>query len=137
MRPLAVLLVFALAGCMARSWDPHAPKTVVASEEGGAVTVKHGARLHIPLAADPNGTYEWKLIEPQLLKVMAEGPAEAGGQNFTPVRSGEEKLRMEYRPVQGEGDAKRVVSYDVTVPEKGIFGRMWDAIKRPFSRSKK
>jgi len=136
MRPLAVLLVFALAGCMARSWDPHAPKTVVASEDGGAVTVNHGARLHIPLAADPNGTYEWKLIEPQLLKVMAEGPAEAGGQNFTPVRSGEEKLRLEYRPVTGGGAAQRVVSYDVTVPEGGIFSRMWGAFKEVFSRKK-
>ena len=137
MRRLAALLVFALAGCMARSWDPHAPKTVVGSQEGGAVTVQHGARLRIPLANDPAGAYEWRRVEPQILKVVAEGPADAEGQTFTPVRSGEEKLRLEYRPVSGEGAAQRTVSYDVTVPQGGIFSRMWDAFKEVFSRSKK
>ena len=63
--------------------------------------------------------------------------ADTQGFSFTPVRSGEEKLRMEYRPVQGEGVAQRVVSYDVTVPERGIFGRMWDAFTGFFWRSNK
>ena len=49
----AVLLTFALAGCASRWGDPHAPKTVVADEAGGAVTVNHGARLQIPLVNDP------------------------------------------------------------------------------------
>src|SRR5207244_4598119 len=98
----AALLTFARAGC-ASFWDVHAPKTVLASEEGGAVTVHHGARLHIPLANDPAGAYEWRRVEPQILMVVAESPSDAEGQYFTPVRSGEEKLRLEYRPVSGEG----------------------------------
>jgi predicted secreted protein len=133
-RGLAALLVLALAGCVARSWDPHAPKTVTASQEGGALTVNHGARLRIPLANDPAGEYEWRRVEPQILKVVAEGPPDAEGQSFTPVRSGEEKLTLEYRPVSGQGAAQRAVSYDITVPERGIFGRMWDAIVQPFWR---
>ena len=130
----AVLLALALAGCASRWGDVHAPKTVLASEEGGAVTVHHGARLHIPLANDPAGAYEWRRVEPQILMVVAESPADAEGQYFTPVRSGEEKLRLEYRPVSGGGAAQRVVSYDVTVPERGFFGSIWASIVRSFSR---
>jgi hypothetical protein len=133
----AVLLAFALAGCASRWGDVHAPKTVVAGEEGGAVTVNHGTRLHIPLANDPAGAYGWRRVEPQILMVVAEGPSDAEGQYFTPVRSGEEKLRLEYRPVSGQGAAQRAVSYDITVPEGGIFSSMWEAITRPFSRSQK
>jgi hypothetical protein len=132
----ALLLAFALAGCASRWGDVHAPKTVMAGEEGGAVTVKHGARLHIPLANDPAGAYEWRRLEPQILRVVAEGPSDADGQYFTPVRSGEERLQLEYRPVSGQGTAQRTVSYDITVPEGGIFSRMWDAFKEVFSRKK-
>ena len=99
----AIVLALLMAGC-STTWDPHKPKTVNAGEDGGAVTVKHGQRLHLPLAADPGGQYEWRLAEP-------------------PVRSGEEQLRLEYRPVSGEGAPQRIVSYDVTVPETGL--RAW------------
>ncbi len=98
--------------------DPHAPKTVWADEEGGAVTVKHGDRLRVPLATDPASGYEWRRVEPPILRVVAEGPGDPQGINFTPVRSGEEKLRLEYRPVSGDGAAQRVVDYDITVPER-------------------
>jgi hypothetical protein len=137
MRFAVLLAAFALGGCMSTRFDPHAPKTVWADERGGAVTVKHGDRLRIPLANDPEGAYEWRRVEPKIVMVMPEGPPDTRGFRFTPVRSGEEKLRMEYRPVEGEGAAQRAVSYDVTVPERGFFGRMWEAIKRPFTRSKK
>ena len=133
----AVLLTFALAGCASRWGDPHAPKTVVADEAGGAVTVNHGARLQIPLVNDPAGAYEWRRVEPEILRIVLEGPPDAEGQYFTPVRSGEEKLRLEYRPVSGEGGAQRAVSYDITVPEVGSFSGMWEAITRPFARSPK
>ena len=109
---VAVLLV---AGC-ARFPDAHAPKTVTAGAEGGAVTVSHGARLRIPLAADPGGTHEWRRVEPPIVAVMLEGPPQQSGMDFTPVRSGTEKLRFELRPAREEGVAKRVVSYDVKVP---------------------
>jgi predicted secreted protein len=117
----AIVLVLA-AGC-STVWDPHAPKTVMAREEGGAVTVKHGQRLHLPLAAEPGGQYEWRMAEPPVRSILAEGPADDSGLNFTPVRSGEEQLRLEYRPVGGEGAPQRIVSYDVTVPETGF--RVW------------
>ena len=121
MRPAIVLLALA-AGC-STTWDPHAPKTVTASDDGGAVTVKHGQRLHLPLAADPGGQYEWRLAEPPVRAVLAEAPADEKGLNFTPVRSGEEQLRLEYRPMSGGGAPQRIVSYDVTVPETGL--RAW------------
>jgi hypothetical protein len=128
---LALFLVFALGGCFAKGFDPHAPSTVVASEQGGAVTVTHGNRLRFPLATEPSGGYEWRRVEPRTPMVVAEGPADAEGLNFTPVRSGEEKLQLEYRPISGEGPAQRTVSYDVTVPEEsGIFAGFWKALRR-------
>jgi predicted secreted protein len=118
MRPVIVLVLLG-AGC-STTWDPHAPKTVTASDEGGAITVKHGQRLRLPLATDPGGQYEWRLAEPPVRAVLAEGPGDEKGLNFTAVRSGEEQLRLEYRPVSGEGAPQRIVSYDVTVPESGV-----------------
>jgi hypothetical protein len=129
MKRLALILTLALGGCFAKSWDPHAPKTVVASEEGGAVTVNHGARLRIPLGSeDPK--YEWRRVEPQIMRVVAEGPLDEKGQTFTPVRSGEEKLRFEYRPVSEVGEPKRAVVYDVTVPEYGVWGKVKNWFRR-------
>ena len=125
----ATVVLLLLAGC-STVWDPHKPKTVSAGDEGGPVTVKHGQRLHLPLAADPGGQYEWRLAEPPVRAVLAEGPADEKGLNFTPVRSGEEQLRLEYRPVSGEGAPQRIVSYDVTVPETGL--RAW--LRSLFSR---
>jgi predicted secreted protein len=121
MRSAIVLLLLA-AGC-STTWDPHAPKTVTAGSDGGAVTVKHGQRLRLPLATDPAGQYEWRLAEPPVRAVLAEAPGDEKGLNFTPVRSGEEQLRLEYRPVSGEGAPQRILSYDVTVPESGV--RAW------------
>jgi hypothetical protein len=128
MRATVALLLLA-AGC-STTWDPHKPKTVTASDEGGPVTVKHGQRLRLPLATEPGGQYEWRLAEPPVRSVLAEGPGDQKGLNFTPVRSGEEQLRLEYRPVSGEGAPQRIVSYDVTVPETGF--RAW--LRSLFSR---
>ena len=64
----AIVLVLLAAGC-STVWDPHSPKTVTGSDEGGAVTLKHGERLHLPLAADPGGQYEWRLAEPPSVRV--------------------------------------------------------------------
>ena len=120
---LAVASV-ALGGCITR-WDPHAPRNVTASAEGGAVKVQHGDRLRLPLASDRQSGYEWRLVEPPVRMVLAEGPAGEQGMNFTPVRSGGEQLRLEYRPVAGEGPAQRAVSYDVTVLEQtGLIARL-------------
>jgi len=58
---IALALVVALGGC-STVWDPHAPSTVTAHEEGGAVTVKHGNRLHVPLTSEAGSGYEWRLV---------------------------------------------------------------------------
>ncbi len=119
MRLFTAFVIF-LAGCATGSTDPHRWKTVVAPAEGGSVTVTHGNRLRLPLATDEKSGYEWHRAEPQILAVVAEGPADPTGINFTPVRSGEEKLRLEYRPLSG-GPAQRTVDYVVKVPDDSAF----------------
>ena len=120
MRLLLASLVLLVAGCVSGRFDVHRPKTVVAPEEGGSVTVSHGQRLRLPLATDPNAGYEWRRTEPQILMVVTQGPADPAGIDFTPVRSGEEKLRLEYRPLAG-GQAQRTVDYVVNVPDDSAF----------------
>ena len=120
MRYLALLAVVLLGGCISGSWDIHRWKTVEAPAEGGSVTVKHGQRLRLPLATKTNDGYEWHRAEPQILSIVAEGPPDPAGISFTPVRSGEEKLRLEYRPIAG-GPAQRTVDYVVTVPNDSAF----------------
>jgi predicted secreted protein len=128
MRLAVAAAMVLVAGC-STVWDPHAPKTVTAHEEGGAVTVRHGDRLHVPLTSDAGSGYEWRLVEPPMRMVVAEGPPDQEGLYFTPVRDGEEQLRLEYRPVSGEGPAQRSVSYDVTVPpETWMVGRIRSAL---------
>lgn len=112
MRIAALAAVVAIAGCATR-WDPHAPKTVTARADGGAVSVHHGDRLHLPLASDDG--YEWRLVEPPVRMVLAEGPPAEKGLDLTPVRTGAEQLRLEYRPIAVEGPPQRSVTYDVTV----------------------
>ena len=112
MRTLFLLLL--LAGCATGRLDPHAPKTVVAAQDGGSVSIKHGQRLRIPLTVEDNA-FEWRPVEPPIVAVMGQGRPDEQGFMFTPVRSGNEKLVFEYRPVEGEGAAQKAVSYDVTV----------------------
>jgi hypothetical protein len=135
---LAVASVLALlvTGC-ANFWDVHAPSTVRAGPDGGAVTVKHGERLLIPFYAAEG--FEWRRMEPRLLKVVVQGPPDpAYGMLFTPVRSGEEKLRFQYWRLDGSTTPVRDVAYDVTVPEEsGIFSSFWSRLfsRRPRSGS--
>src|SRR3982751_494828 len=126
-----------LSGCITR-WDPHAPRNVTASADGGAVTVQHGERLRLPLASNPASGYEWRLVEPPVRRVLAEGPPGEQGINFTPVRSGEEQLRLEYRPMAGEGPGGPAVSYGVTgLVKTGVIARIraFFMRKRPNSAS--
>lgn len=127
MKRALVAGVVLLAGC-AGLWDVHGPKTVVANPNGGAVTVEHGDRLRLPLATE-NG-YEWRKVEPQIVSVVAQGAADADGLSFTPVRTGTEQLRLEYRPIGADGTAQKTVSYDVTVPEDaGLFSGIWNTLR--------
>jgi len=102
-----------LAGC-ATDWDPHKPRTIDAEPAGGAVSLKHGQRLHVPLAAAQSG-YEWTIVGPRVVAVIAEGPPAAEGLYFTPVRSGAEKLRIERRRAPAGGAPEQVLTYDITV----------------------
>jgi hypothetical protein len=123
----ALIACAALGGC-AGLWDIHGPKTVVANANGGAVTVEHGDRLRVPLTTE-NG-YEWRRVEPRILTIVAEGPSDGQGLNFTPVRTGTEQLRLEYRPLTGDAAAQLTVSYDVTVPEDaGMFSSIWNTLR--------
>jgi hypothetical protein len=113
---LLFLATVALAlGACSTTRDPHAPKTVVAAAEGGSVTMKHGQRLRIPLATPEDPAFEWHRVEPPLVSVIPVQVPNAHGFEFTPVRSGNEKLVFEYRPVSGEAPADKTVSYDITV----------------------
>jgi hypothetical protein len=107
----ALILLMALAGC-STTLDPHKPRTIEAGADGGAVSIRHGQRLHVPLPVQAG--YEWKLVEPRVMAVVAEGPPTAEGQYFTPVRSGAEKLRIEQRASR-DAAPQRVLTYDVTV----------------------
>jgi hypothetical protein len=104
-RIVAAALVL-LAGCTFLR-DPHAPRTVTASEAGGQFRVDHGERLRVLLPGEKDGGYEWRRIEPQIVAVVPEGPPQKDGWYFTPVRSGKETLRFE--------SAERAVTYDITV----------------------
>ena len=127
-----VIVCLAVAGCASSNrWDPHSPRNVVASAEGGQITVQHGDRLRLPLVADPKSGYEWRLTEPPIRMVMLEGPPTEQGINLTPVRTGDERLRVEYRPIEGTGKPQRTVSYDVRVLENtGPLARMRNSFAR-------
>lgn len=113
MRVLLLAAVLALAGCESL-WDPHAPKTVVAPETGGAVTLKHGQRLEVRLPEATSGN-EWRPREPMTQMVVAETASRTNGVHMTPVRSGTETLRFEEVPAVGQGQAQRSIAYEVTV----------------------
>ena len=127
-----VIVCLALGGCASSNrWDPHSPRNVVASAEGGQITVQHGDRLRLPLVADPKSGYEWRLAEPPIRMVMLEGAPTDQGLNMTPVRTGDERLRVEYRPIDGTGAPQRTVSYDVRVLENtGPLARMRNSFSR-------
>ena len=103
-----------LGGC-STTWDPHAPSTIVAPEGGGEVTVKHGQRLQVNLPTAAQGS-EWRTREPITMAVIGETAPRPDGLRMTPVRSGKETLRFDEVPAIGEGEAKRAVSYEITVP---------------------
>ena len=110
----AILPLLLLAGC-STTWDPHAPGTTEAPENGGEVKVSHGNRLLVRLPAPAQGL-EWRQHEPMTTVVMAEGLPREDGLRMTPIRSGKSTLRFEELPARGEGTAERVLSYEITVP---------------------
>ncbi len=125
MRRWLLIPIAFLSGC-ATTWDPHAPRTIVAGEGGGPVTVTHGQRLRIDLPKV--GDYAWTREEPEFVVVVPQGPPEADAWTFTPVRSGKQTLRFAM--------AERTVEYEVTVPDEGTSLSAWiKSLFRPASRA--
>ena len=89
-------------GCATGSLDPHRPKTIEASADGGKLRLDHGQRLRIPL-----GGSEWRRTEPPIVMVVAEGAPQPDSQMFSPVRTGQETLKFE--------SGQKTVSYDIEV----------------------
>jgi predicted secreted protein len=101
------------------------PRTVTHENSGAGITLAHGQQLFVrlPLKAEPG--YEWVLREPEVAAVKAEGAPdqdkEAGIElwTFTPVRDGEQTLRLEYRrPEDYLVAPAQSVSYNLTVEQK-------------------
>jgi predicted secreted protein len=123
---IAVLIspVFAFSGC---GWfgnlsGAYPPAVVTAAESGKEIGLSHGQQLFVrlPFKAEPG--FEWTLREPTVAAVKAEGaPAqnkEEGTEvwTFTPVRDGQQTLRLEYRRAQDYLVAPaEAVSYNLTV----------------------
>jgi len=122
----AVLLSPALAlsacGWLGNLSGAYPPETVTLADSGKEIGLSHGQQLFVrlPFKAEPG--FEWTLREPPVAAVKPEGaPAqnkEAGTEVwiFTPVRDGQQTLRLEYRRTQDYLTAPaEAVSYNLTV----------------------
>ena len=123
---IALLLcpALALTGCgwLGNLSSAYPPAVVTAADSGKEVGLSHGQQLFVrlPFKAEPG--FEWTLREPPVAAVKPEGaPAQdkqAGIEvwTFTPVRDGQQTLRLEYRRsgdyLTAPGEA---VSYNLTV----------------------
>jgi len=122
----AILISPALAvsGC---SWlgnlsSAYPPEVVTQADSGKQIGLSHGQQLFVrlPFKAEPG--FEWTLREPPVAAVKPEGaPAQdekAGTEvwTFTPVRDGQQTLRLEYRrPADYLTAPLEAVSYNLTV----------------------
>jgi predicted secreted protein len=113
-----------LSGCgwLYNPWGAYPPRTVTTENSGDEVKLSHGQQLFVRLPLKGEAGYEWTLREPRVSAVKAEGaPAqdkEAALEvwTFTPVRDGQQTLRLEYRRPDDYFTAPaEAVSYNVTV----------------------
>jgi len=123
---LAVLLspAFALSACgwLGNLSGAYPPEVVTTADSGKQIGLSHGQQLFVrlPFKAEPD--FEWTLREPPVAAVKPEGaPAQdkqAGTEvwTFTPVRDGQQTLRLEYRRAGDYLTAPaEAVSYNLTV----------------------
>jgi predicted secreted protein len=122
--PALLLAATVLSGCgwLYNPWGAYPPRNVTAQDSGKEVGLSHGQQLFVRLPLKEEEGFEWVIREPEVTAVKAEGaPAvdkEAGLQTwtFTPVRDGQQTLRLEYRRVNDYLTAPaEIVSYNVTV----------------------
>jgi len=113
----------ALAGCSSFAIIGLPSPIEVSDEDSGAdLTVVHAQQLIVRLPYKPDGGYEWLLREPPVGAVKPEGAplqSKEDGQEvwtFTPVRDGQQALRLEYRkPNDYDAAPAGTVSFNVTV----------------------
>ena len=123
---IAVLLSPALAlsacGWLGNLSGAYPPENVTIADSGKEIGLSHGQQLFVrlPFKAEPG--FEWTLREPPVAAVKPEGaPAQDKGAGtevwtFTPVRDGQQTLRLEYRrPNDYLTAPAETVSYNLTV----------------------
>jgi len=119
--------LFLLSGCgfLYNPAGAFPPRTVTHENSGDEITLAHGQQLFVrlPFKAEPG--YEWVLREPPVTAVKPEGAPDQDREGgierwtFTPVRDGEQTLRLEYRrPEDYLVAPAESVSYNVTVEQK-------------------
>jgi len=116
--------LFLLSGCgwLYNPWGAYPPRNVTAEDSGKELKLSHGQQLFIKLPFKDEPGYEWVLREPAVAAVKAEGAPDQDKESgielwtFTPVRDGEQTLRLEYRRAEDSLVAPtQSVSYNVTV----------------------
>jgi predicted secreted protein len=126
LRNAALLLCLAplASGCgwLYNGFGAYPPRVVSSENSGDEVNLSHGQQLFVRLPLKGQVGYEWTLREPIVAAVKPEGAPEqnreAGTEvwTFTPVRDGQQTLRLEYRRAEDYFTVPaEVVSYNVTV----------------------
>ena len=113
-----------LSGCgwLYNGFGAYPPVVVATENSGDELKLSHGQRLFVRLPFKGEAGYEWMLREPQVSAVKAEGAPDQNKDEgievwtFTPVRDGQQTLRLEYRqPYDYFTVPAESVSYNVTV----------------------
>ena len=126
LRSTALLLCLAplASGCgwLYNGFAAYPPRVVTTADSGDEVKLAHGQQLFVRLPFKAEAGYEWTLREPPVASVKPEGAPVQNKENgteiwvFTPVRDGEQTLRLEYRRINEYLTApSELVSYNVTV----------------------
>ena len=120
----ALVLPALLSGCgwAYNIWGAYPPRVVSMADSGEELMLSHGQQLRVRLPFKGEAGYEWTLREPQVAALKAEGaPAQSKDEGlevwtFTPVRAGQQTLRLDYRRTNDYLTAPaESVSYNVTV----------------------
>ena len=115
--------LLALSGCSSFAIiGLPSPIEVSDADSGADLKVVHSQQLVVRLPYKPDGGYEWMLREPPIGAVKPEGAPQQSKEDgleiwtFTPVRDGQQALRLEYRkPNDYDGVPAGTVSFNVTV----------------------
>lgn len=121
---VAVLLCGLLSGCgwLYNVFGAYPPKIVSTENSGDEFSLSHGQQLYVRLPYKGEDGFEWVLREPSVTAIKPEGaPAQSKEDGlevwtFTPVRDGQQTVRLEYRRINDYLTAPvEAVSYNITV----------------------